>query len=559
MKRPLSLAAWLAIQGAFACAPTAVTPPKTPTTGPTAPAATTERTTTKPVEPTLATRNIIAEAPASCNAYVSTGPVNCPIVVATSGAREPLTALNALDAAFAEKEPLSRNQKLVALESCSDFEPGLIVALRADLAPPECADRIVEPLLADNKTTLNLELSQLLRGQSIGARLLRAEVAPPVPHPPFTKEHFDAFLKEQIRPWYGAQSQAIYGLAAEGAKLSGYGKAITAVEAGLSDLRFVENVRKVPLPEEMNRDPELVEAYAQGLEDALEPRKARGRDAILVGLLHLGQQGILHDGRLYRARAQLTRLFAGSRVDALDGLILPELPAVGTSTVVERLATQLPPFFSDRLLTTEQAESPTVLRALLERGLPPKLRQHVERRAYEDATIARLYARALLELGSRYFRPADFTRATIILGTKGTLTGPAAKETRLIAALAHALDGGPENAVQLMLTGPMLPDSMGKIDQLERLAKEPGVLGGLSAYDAAHLMTIIPQREPHAEHWEKAAQLFDDAARKLTQPKQKELAKARAEDARATAVQIRSNAKSTPVAATNARPPTAVN
>jgi hypothetical protein len=491
------------------------------------------------VETSTAKPNIVADAPASCSAYVATNAVECPLSTTSSDARVSTAALDALDQALAEEDVLSRNQRLIALENCTHFEPGLIVALRADLAPPECNDAIVAPLLANTKVTLSLELSQLLRGQSLGARLLRTEDEPPIPEPPFTRERFETFLKERIRPWYSAQSQTIYSLAAEGAKLSGYGKAITAVEAGLSDLRFVENVRKVPLPEEMANDAELVEAYTQGLEDALEPRKTRGRDAILVGLLHLGQQGILRDGRLNRARAQITKLFSGSRVDALDSLLLPELPPLSTATVVERLATKLPPFFADRLLTPEQAESPTVLRALLERGLPPKLRQHVERRAYEDAAVARLYARALLELGSRYFRPADFTRATIILATKGTLDGPAAKETRLVAALAHALEGGPDNAVQLMLTGPMLPDSMGKIDQLEQLAAENSPLGGLSAYDAAHLMTIIPQREPHPEHWEKAAKYFDEASRKLALPTAKALAKARADDARATASQIR--------------------
>jgi hypothetical protein len=499
-----------------------------------------------------ASRGIIAEAPSRCRDFATQAAERCelpePSAPATPAPNTapapnksalPEPALQALDGAFAEADPLARDRALAKLETCSPFEPGLIRALRAELAPPECADVLVDPQLLDSKTTLSLELSQLMRGQSLGARLLRTEDAPPVPPPPFTREHFETFLREHIRPWYARQSQTIYDLASEGARLSGYGKAITAVEAGLSDLRFVDNVRAVPLPEEMSKDRELVEVYEQGLEDALEPRKLRARDAILVGLLNLGQQGILHDERLTRARRKLTRLFAGSRVDALDGLLFPELPALSTSTTIERLAAKLPPFFADRLITPEQAETETVLRALLERGLSPKLRQHIERRAYERPEIARLYARALLELGAKYFRPGDFTRATIILGTKGTLLGPDAKETRLIAAITHALDGGPSSAVELMLTGPLLPDGMGKIDQLERLSKENGVLGGLAAYDAAHLMTVIPQREPSAEHWEKSAKLFELAARKLTAESARSSAKARAEDARATAQQLR--------------------
>jgi hypothetical protein len=542
MKTSLSLTTLFALASmTFACTPQSAPPPKTAKAVEQAkePAAPDAKAPNGAPSSSTPPRRIIAEAPATCQSYVFK-PAACPLAATTNSST---ASLEAIDSALAETDPLVSQKLLSALESCSQFEPGLIVALRADLAPPECADVLTDPVVTNDKILLNIELSQLLRGFSIGARLLRADDAPPVPHPPFTKDHFEAFLKNEIRPWYGAQSQAIYNLAADGSKLSGYGKAISAIEAGLSDLRFVENVRRVPLPEEMSHDTELVEAYSQGLEDALEPRKARGRDAILVGLLHLGQQGVLNDRRLFRARAQLTRLFSGSRVDALDGLLLPDLPTPSQGTVIERLATKLPPFFADRLLTLEQVDSPTVLRALLERGLPPKIRQHFERRAYEDATIARLYARALLELGSRYFRPADFTRATIILGTKGALTGPSAKEARFIAALAHALTGGPENAVQLMLTGPMLPDSMGKIEQLEKLAKENSVIGGLAAYNAAHLMSVIPQREPHPEYWEKAAVLFDEAFRKLILPKHKDLAKARAEDARATAKQIRDNAK----------------
>jgi len=546
---------WFLSLIAIACSrPSSVPPAQSPSNVATVPPAAAKQPEAAPAATTP--KGVISDAPSSCDDYVVKTEEACPIQSPVADKNAHVEALTHLDAALSSPSNVAQNQKLATLERCGHFEPGLIAALRADLAPAECADRIVEPWLTNSKMTLSLELSQLMRGLSIGARLMRAEVVPPTPPAPFTRQHFEAFLKEHIRPWYSAQSRAIYDLASEGSKLSGYGKAITAVEAGLSDLRFVEAVRRVPLPEELRLDSELVEVYQQGLEDALEPRKLRGRDAILVGLLHLGQQGVLDDRRFYRAQTQLMQLFAGSRIDALSGLLLPKLPDVDSSTVVGRLAAHLPPFYSDRLLTPEEVESPAVLRALLVRGLGPKLRQHVERLAYERPEIAQLFARALLELGMKYFRPADFTRATIILGTKGALDGPSARETRLVAALSSALEGGPENTVQLMLTGPMLPDSMGKIEKLQQLAKEKSVIGGLAAYDAAHLMTVIPQREPNPEHWEKAARAFDLAASKLHDEKQIALAKARAYDARATAQQIRagtppsSGAKPPPVAKT---------
>ncbi|MGE5786145.1 MAG: hypothetical protein ACM3ZE_16220, partial [Myxococcales bacterium] len=318
------------------------------------------------------------------------------------------------------------------------------------------------------------------------------------------------------------------------------------IEAGLSDLRFVENVRKVSLPAEMAADREIAEVYQQSLEDALEPRKVRGRDAILVGLIHLGQLGVLSDPRLTRARSQLARLFAGSRIDALDALMLPDLPPLAQSTPVERLAARLPSFYADRLLRSNDLQRPSVARALLERGLPPKVRQELERQSHRVPELARLFARGQLELGRRYFRPGDFTRSSILLEQKGVIAGTTAAESRFVAALAHALEGGPENAVQLVLTGPMLPKGMGRVEVLDKLANGTGAIAGMSAFNAGHLLSVIPQDHPSPDHWLRIARYFDDAERKLPDAARKALAHSRAEDARATAEQVRAAATAQP-------------
>ncbi len=520
---------------AIGCAPAAVTPRPSLSVAPVATAGT--RT-----PPTTATPSagpgpsIVAPAPADCDSFAigsvpaATGNV-CP-----TGED---TRQSALDEALAETDLLVRDQKLRQLESCAGFEPGLLRALRADLAPAECADKIVDPWLSDHQDTLGLEISQVLRGLSLGARLLRTSDQPPLLLPPFTRERFGNFLNGSIRPWYLAQSKVVFDLASAGAKLSGYGKAIVAIEAGLSDLRFVENVRQVSLPAEMATDHEVVEVYHQALEDALEPRKLRGRDAILVGLLHFAQLGVLTDPRLSRARTQLIRLFSGSRIHALDSLILPPLAVVSEATPAERLATKLPPFYADRLLRPEQVTDPKVTRALLERGLPLKLRQQLEKASQTSPEIARLFARGQLELGRHYFRPADFTRAAILLEQKAILSGPTAPESKFVAALAQALEGGPDNAVQLMLTGPLLPKGMGNVQALDRLTNGPGILAGMAAFNAGHLLSIIPQDKPSIEHWLRIARYFDDAERKLVDPALKATAHARAEDARATGAQIR--------------------
>jgi len=535
MRRRLAILAFISFVP-VACAPPAVVTPA-PTTpaavpasagAPNTPAPATSTTT----EPAAA---VLAPAPSDCEQFIKS-----PTAAAAATCPTDETArLSALDEALAVDNQVARDQKLAQLENCVGFEPGLLRALRADFAPAECADQLVEPWLREHQDSLGIEVSQVLRGLALAARLLRTSDQPPLLLPPFTRERFDAFLNTSIRPWYLAQSKVVFDMASAGAKLSGYGKAVVAIEAGLSDLRFVENVRKVSIPAEMAANREVVEVYQQALEDALEPRKQRGRDAILVGFLHFGQLGALSDPRLYRARSQLVRLFAGSRINALDPLLLPPLRPLSEATAAERLAVKLPSFYADRLLPLGLTKTPNVVRALLERGIPPRLRQQLEKDSHESPEVARLFARGQLELGRHYFRPADFIRAAILLEQKSVLVGPTAKESKFVAALSHALEGGPENAVQLMLAGPMLPKGMGNVESLDRLTHEPGVIAGLAAFDAAHLLSIIPQEKPSFEHWQRIARYFDDAERKLDDPAQKATAHARADDARATATQIR--------------------
>jgi hypothetical protein len=57
---------------------------------------------------------------------------------------------------------------------------------------------------------------------------------------------------------------------------------------------------------------------------ALEPRKARGRDAALAGLAAFADLGVIESPRIDRARQILSQSYAGHRIDALDGLRFPE-------------------------------------------------------------------------------------------------------------------------------------------------------------------------------------------------------------------------------------------
>ena len=113
-----------------------------------------------------------------------------------------------------------------------------------------------------------------------------------------------------------SQASAIDALSAPASELTGLARGIVAIQAGLADLRLVDRIRSSPTPSTW--DSELKAVYEAGLDEALEPRKTRGRDAALVGLLDFAAAGIMHDERVELARRLLSKLYGGRRIDALD-------------------------------------------------------------------------------------------------------------------------------------------------------------------------------------------------------------------------------------------------
>jgi hypothetical protein len=294
-------------------------------------------------------------------------------------------------------------------------------------------------------------------------------------------------------------------------------------------MRFVEVVRDVPLPEEMNRDPEIRDVYFMTLDESLEPRKQRGRDAALVGLAQFAREGVLRDPRVERARNLLSKLYGGRRIDALDGLLLPALPSPGTSSVHAQLAARLPTFYAGLLLTDADPARPDLLRALLERGIPPWARAVLESQQLAPPA-AELYARALIELGQRYWRSQDFQRAArMALGAKRS------DEAKLIDGLAKALQGGPRDATEMMLRGPRLPSGVGDVKELDSLARTASPLAPLAQFDAAFILQLAPPTAADASYWNDVAQRFRRAARGLSDAGSKGLAEQLAQAAADTA------------------------
>jgi len=454
---------------------------------------------------------------------------------ATTGGPEGVR--RALALALEQTTAVPRDAALACLEAEPAFPPGLVRALRAELGPEACADALVTPLVESPPKGMSRDVESLLLGLVVSGRLTRLLADPPRPPAPVTRESFREFFANVLTPWVLAQAAAIEKLSLTGARLSGYGRGVAAIAAGNADLRFVEMVRDVPLPDEMKADKAVESAYYGALDEALEPRKIRGRDAALVGLRAFADLGALHDPRVERARALLTKLWSGSRVDALDRLLLPALPALDTQQPVFSIAARLPTFHAGELLAQEDATDPKLCRALLERGIPAKLRAKLAGPGVSSA-VRVLHARALIESGRRFFRGPDFRDAQALLAKEKLDDGG-----RLLAALAQALANGPEDAAELMLKGPFVKGT-GDVSALDAEAARGGRSAGYAAFDAAFILSLAPKPED-AKFWDDLAARYTQAAKLLSKAPAADAgpavaeARAQAAAARATAASLR--------------------
>jgi hypothetical protein len=397
-----------------------------------------------------------------------------------------------------------RSASLRCLEASEAIMPGLMRALRADLAPRECGDVIVGSASVSGAPR---DVADALVALGVGARLYRAVRKPPLPRAGADKAAFLAHFKELLSPWIVAQAHAIDVLSKVGPRLSGYGKAVVALEAGLADMRFVNVARSVQLPEEMKSDPEIRETYLVALEQALEPRIARGRDAALVGLGELARLGVLNDARLQEARALLSSLFAGRRIDSLDGLRLEPLPPLDSASPSLRIAAKLPAFYAMKLAGTPNVDDPKLLRARLERGVPPGLWLDGAA-ANASPELHALSQRALFMLGQTYFWAEPFARAA-------NLPVPAEDAAAaLVAALSKVLAKGPRNAAAMMLGPTTLPPELRDTTTLDALTKTKGPVAGLAEFDAAYLRGLAPPANDPA-FWKEQSERYQRAHKKL--------------------------------------------
>lgn len=432
--------------------------------------------------------------PGSCEAFRGPPPKDC-----SSGSFE-----ERLAAALAQKDA-ARDLALRCLESTTEAPPGWVRALRADLSPRECGDLVIGSEASAPGAAR--ELADALVALGVGARLSRSVQNPPLPQAPFDKPQFLKHFKEVLSPWIVAQAKAVDGMSQMGPRLSGYARGVVAIEAGLADLRFVDVARRVELPDEMKNDPEIRETYLVALEQALEPRVGRGRDAALVGLGEFSKQGITTDARLSLVRSRLSELYAGRRLDALDALLLPPLPPPDESTPALKIAARLPAFYALRLAGSPAVEDAPMLRARLEQGVPPALWLGAPP-ASPSPELARLTQRGLFQLGQVYFWAEPFARAAAIPAP------PQDSAAALVASLAKVLARGPRNAAAMMLGAPTLPAELRDVSALDALAQTKTPVAGFAELDAAYIRGLAPPANDPT-FWKEQAARYRRAEKKL--------------------------------------------
>jgi hypothetical protein len=469
----------------------------------------------------------LAPLPAACGAYASRKAEGKP------SCADSVSALAALDAALGRPTADQRDAALADLDLCAGLPAGVARALRAELAPVECGEVILEPFLKAPPASTNGIVYGGALGLAVASRLARTAQNPPTLPLPHDKARVLEFVKGPMRAWLEQQAIAIETVSQAGAELPYYGKGVAAVEAGVADMRLVEAVRGGPIPDEFQRDEELKSAYYGSLDQMLDPRKDRGRDAALVGLKELSFVGVIHDARVDRARTLLSRLYGGRRIDALDALLLPPRTEVAPASVEERLAARLPTLYAGLLLDPQAASRAGTLRQLLAKGVP--LPQRAALRGAELSPEARLlFARARLELGKTYWRAVDFDQAAALAAA--ARTAAPSDEATFDLALALALRNGPDDATEMMRKAPrpLPPAHSAALDAVA--AQTPkSAYGGLAAFDAALIQQVASPEGAGAPYWTDVAARFHAAAGLLADPAQRAVAEDRAKAAEAIA------------------------
>lgn len=329
--------------------------------------------------------------------------------------------------------------ELASLEGCSVFPSGVVRLLRARLLP-ECAEELASPLLITSDSKVAADVLLELYAAAFSAMSARLPLRP---MPRFRGDRFalDHFVREQVEPWARTTTRELerYRAAMERLPLGSGARLLALTGLAYAEQRFWQAFRSAPIPDSIKRDYVERSAYYSRIDAAATPAHERFLRAAREQALGLGIHGGYGEADLLR----LSLLAFGAQ-GRLQHVALPEPPEFGLAeSRPARLAAVLPSRISLWLLTPEQRREPTVLSALVRRGLPAALRAEISERLEkgdgDPMTRARLHellAHGLVRLGLITREARLFARAVVELEQAKRL-GVDTSATRLLHALSN--------------------------------------------------------------------------------------------------------------------------
>jgi hypothetical protein len=147
--------------------------------------------------------------------------------------------------------PDDKDARLAALEACSEFEPGLLCAIRQVMAP-QCADALVLGYLQAPPASLGATLRDAMIGHALLARFDRVQLrmsaleAASPPSPP-SKAAVIARVQSQVEAYLRSNAGPLEAVSEPLVDLTGYGRGIALAGRGLAKARLAASLRALPL------------------------------------------------------------------------------------------------------------------------------------------------------------------------------------------------------------------------------------------------------------------------------------------------------------------------
>jgi hypothetical protein len=410
--------------------------------------------------------------------------------------------------ALVSKDVATRDYDLWRVEAYSEFPPGLVRALRAEL-DPDCGDFIVEPLLADSTLRVSDPWTTTLVGLAYAARLQRAVVPlSPLKGNP-TPRDLEHFLTANLIQWRAAQVERLRTLETrlDSIPAGSYGRAVATLALAGAWYELKAQARRTSIPDSVKRDYELRTRYYGAIDDALEDAQQHARELSVPAARLASLHGIRRSAfanAWYSGVTGVSNRCPYPR--SMAELLLPPLPAYPAETTKERVAYHLPPHFAGELFTEDDLENPQIVRGFLDHGLPRAHRMIWAKRPPTGETAV-LVAFGRIGLARRTLDPIQYDEA---LWISESLPKDLRRsdELRLLFAEASAARTGPRALANICdASFPTM-----HLDALEELGDQQGsrAIQAIALWNRLWLLRLVSSPVQELEMtrlWQKASQL----------------------------------------------------